>query len=454
MSNKNFGFGTQIRKSPYFDSTVKWGATGFSVYNHMYIPRDFGSPEQNFWNLIEKSILCDVAVERQVEITGSDAYKFIQLLTPRDLSKLSVGQCKYVLIVNNDGGILNDPVLLRLAENHFWLSLADSDVLLWAQGVAVNSGLDVKISEPDVSPLQLQGPTSQEIMVKLFGEDIRDLKYYWLREYQLDGIPLIVSRTGWSSELGYEIYLRDGSKGNELYEKIMAAGKEHGIQPGHTSSIRRIEGGMLSYHADADIHTNPFELGLDRLVNLDSEINFIGKKALKKIKEKGISRKQVGLVIDCAPLSGPNTTFWPIKKDRKQIGKVTSAVYSPRLKKNIALAMVSVEQSEIDFIGKEALKKIKQEGIKRKQVGLIIDCDPLSGPNTTFWPIEKDGKKIGKVTSAVYSPRLKKNIALAMIEINYSELGNRLDVQIHEGKYSATIVEKPFYDPKKNIVKS
>ena len=379
MSHKNFGFGTQIRKSPYFDSTVKWGATGFSVYNHMYIPRDFGSPEQNFWNLIEKSILCDVAVERHVEITGRDAYKFTQLLTPRDLSKLSVGQCKYVLIVNNDGGILNDPVLLRLAENHFWLSLADSDVLLWAQGVAVNSGLDVKIFEPDVSPLQLQGPTSQEIMVKLFGEDIRELKYYWLREYELDGIPLIVSRTGWSSELGYEIYLRDGSRGNELYEKIMEAGKEHGIQPGHTSSIRRIEGGMLSYHADADINTNPFELGFDRLVNLDTDINFIGK---------------------------------------------------------------------------EALKKIKQEGIKRKQVGLIIDCDPLSGPNTSFWPIEKDGKKIGKVTSAVYSPRLKKNIALAMIEINHSELGNQLDVQTNDGKYSATIVEKPFYDPKKKIASS
>ena len=379
MSNKNFGFGTQIRKSPYFDSTVKWGATGFSVYNHMYIPRDFGSPEQNFWNLIEKSILCDVAVERQVEITGSDAYKFIQLLTPRDLSKLSVGQCKYVLIVNNDGGILNDPVLLRLAENHFWLSLADSDVLLWAQGVAVNSGLDVKISEPDVSPLQLQGPTSQEIMVKLFGESIRDLKYYWLREYNLDGIPLIVSRTGWSSELGYEIYLRDGSRGNDLYEKIMAAGEEHGIKPGHTSSIRRIEGGMLSYHADADIHTNPFELGLDRLVNLDSEINFIGKKALKKIKENGISRKQVGLVIDCAPLSGPNTTFWPIKKD---------------------------------------------------------------------------GKQIGKVTSAVYSPRLKKNIALAMVEINFSNNGTSLEVTSHEGNYNSTVVEKPFYDPKKKIASS
>ena len=379
MMNKNFGFGTQIRKSPYFDSTVKWGATGFSVYNHMYIPRDFGNPEQNFWNLIEKAILCDVAVERQVEITGPDAYKFTQLLTPRDLSKLAIGQCKYVLITNDEGGILNDPVLLRLAENHFWLSLADSDVLLWAQGVAVNSGLNVKITEPDVSPLQLQGPTSGKIMIKLFGDSIKDLKYYRLREYNLDEIPLIVSRTGWSSELGYEIYLRDGSKGNQLYEKIMKAGKEHGLQPGHTSSIRRIEGGMLSYHADADINTNPFELGLDRLVNLDSDVNFIGK---------------------------------------------------------------------------EALKKIKKSGVKRKQIGLELECEPLKGPNTTFWSILKDGKKIGKVTSAVYSPRLKKNIALAMVEINQSNIGNKFKVKTNDVEVNCVVVEKPFFDPKKQIASS
>ncbi len=376
MINKNFGFGTQIRKSPYFDSTVKWGATGFSVYNHMYIPRDFGNPEQNFWNLIEKAILCDVAVERQVEITGPDAYKFTQLLTPRDLSNLSVGQCKYVLITNNNGGIINDPVLLRLGENHFWLSLADSDVLLWAQGVAVNSGLNVQIVEPDVSPLQLQGPNSGKIMIKLFGETIKDLKYYWLKDYNLDGIPLIVSRTGWSSELGYEIYLRDNSKGNDLYEKIMEAGKNDGLQPGHTSSIRRIEGGMLSYHADADINTNPFELGFDRLVNLDSENNFIGK---------------------------------------------------------------------------EALKKIKQSGIKRKQVGLELDCKPLEGPNTTFWPVISDDKKIGKVTSAIYSPRLKKNIALSMIDIDKSQIGNKLNVKTNDGEVNCVVVEKPFYDPKKKI---
>ena len=376
MIRKDFGFGTQIRKSPYFDSTVKWGAKGFSVYNHMYIPRDFGNPEQNFWNLINDAILCDVAVERQVEITGPDAAEFVQLLTPRDLSKLSIGQCKYVLITNHEGGLLNDPVLLRLAENHFWLSLGDSDILLWAQGVAINSGLNVTIKEPDVSPLQLQGPKSIDVMKSLFGESIINIKYYWFIETELNGIPLVVSRTGWSSELGYEIYLRDGSRGNELWELIMEAGKKFNLQPGHTSSIRRIEGGMLSYHADADINTNPFELGMDRLVNLDN--------------------------------------------DNK-------------------------------FIGKDVLIRIKETGIKRKQVGIIIDCDPLEGPNTNFWNLKKDNINIGKVTSAVYSPRLKKNIALAMISVKHSEIGNKFQVTTNEGTFDCIVVEKPFYDPKKKI---
>ena len=376
MQSDDFGFGTQIRKSPYFDATVRWGAKGFSVYNHMYIPRDFGDPEQNFWNLVNDAILCDVAVERQVEITGPDAAKFTQMLTPRDLSKMAVGQCKYILITNAEGGILNDPILLRLAENHFWISLADSDILLWAQGVAVNSGLDVKITEPDVSPLQLQGPKSGDIMKDLFGEEIMDLKYYWLRELDLDGIPVIVSRTGWSSELGYEIYLRDGSHGDDLWERIMVAGLPHGLKPGHTSSIRRIEGGMLSYHADADINTNPFELGFDRLVNLDMEA---------------------------------------------------------------------------DFIGKEALRKIKEEGPKRQQIGLVIDCDPLQGPNTTFWPIMINGEEVGKVTSAVYSPRLEKNIALAMVAAEWANLGAEVEVVTRSGPTHATIVERPFFDPKKAI---
>jgi glycine cleavage system aminomethyltransferase T len=373
---KDFGFGTQIRKSPFFDSTVRWGATAFSVYNHMYIPRDFGDPEQNFWNLINDAILCDVSVERQVEITGPDATHFIQLLTPRDLSKLAVGQCKYIIITNAAGGVINDPVLLRLGEDHYWISLADSDVMLWAQGVAVNSGLDVHICEPDASPLQLQGPQSGNIMEKLFGESISDLRYYWHREISLDGIPLIVSRTGWSSELGYEIFLRDSSQGDALWEKIMEAGKAYGLKPGHTSSIRRIEGGMLSYHADMDIETNPYELGLDRLIHLEGELDFIGKKALLKIKNNKLTRKQVGLQ---------------------------------------------------------------------------IDGEPLLGPNTRFWPIECEGTSIGKVTSAIYSPRLRKNIALAMVSIDYAQLGVQFNINTPEGVLKATVVEKPFFDPKKKI---
>ena len=344
----DFGFGTQIRKSPYFDATVNWGATAFSVYNHMYIPRDFGDPEQNFWNLLNSAILCDVAVERQVQITGPDASQLVQFLTPRDLSKMAVGQCKYALITNADGGILNDPIILRVGENKYWISLADSDVLLWAQGVAVNAGLDVHICEPDVSPLQLQGPRSMDIMKALFGDDIGELKYYWLRSVTLDGMELIISRTGWSSELGYEIYLQDSSRGTDLWDVIMSAGQPFGLKPGHTSTIRRIEGGMLSYHADMDNMTNPFELGLDRLVALDSDADFIGKSALRAIRDKGVTRKQIGLIIDGEAFAGPNTRFWPVICNDLVVGKVTSAVYSPRLEKNIAMAMIELASFEAD----------------------------------------------------------------------------------------------------------
>ena len=341
-----FSFGTQVRKSPYSDAALRWGAKGFSVYNHMYIPRDFGDPSQNLWNLINEAILCDVSVERQVEIKGPDAAKFTQYLTCRDLSKCAVGQCKYVLLTDADGGIINDPVLLKLAEDHFWLSIADSDVLLWARGVAVNAGMDVEINEPDVSPLQLQGPKSRDILRAAFGDAPTELKYYYFMEYDWDGVPLIISRTGWSSELGYEIFLRDGSAGDRLWEHIMSVGAPMGLKPGHTSSIRRIEAGMLSYHADMTLANNPYELNMDRLVNLDMEADFIGKAALTRIKEKGVKQRLVGLEIEGDPFIGSNDFFWPVMKDGKQVGTVTSAIYSPRLEQNIALAMLSVGHAE------------------------------------------------------------------------------------------------------------
>ena len=340
-----FSFGTQVRKSPYSDAALRWGAKGFSVYNHMYIPRDFGDPRQNFWYLVNDAILCDVSVERQVQIKGPDAAKFTQFLCCRDLSKCQVGQCKYVLITDQDGGIINDPILLKLAEDHFWLSIADSDVLLWARGVAVNSGMDVDISEPDVSPLQLQGPKSRDILRAAFGDAPTELKYYRFMEFDWDGVPLIISRTGWSSELGYEIFLRDGTQGEKLWEHLMAVGGPLGLKPGHTSSIRRIEAGMLSYHADMTLANNPYELGMGRLVDLDMEADFISKAALTLIKERGVSQQLVGLEIDGAPFVGSNDFFWPVLKEGVKVGTVTSAIYSPRLQKNIALAMISIDHT-------------------------------------------------------------------------------------------------------------
>lgn len=340
-----FSFGTQVRKSPYSDAALRWGAKGFSVYNHMYIPRDFGDPRQNFWHLVNDAILCDVSVERQVQIKGPDAAKFTQFLCCRDLSKCQVGQCKYVLITDQDGGIINDPILLKLAEDHFWLSIADSDVLLWARGVAVNSGMDVDISEPDVSPLQLQGPKSRDVLRAAFGDAPAELKYYRFMEFDWDGVPLIISRTGWSSELGYEIFLRDGTQGEKLWEHLMAVGGPLGLKPGHTSSIRRIEAGMLSYHADMTLANNPYEMGMGRLVDLDMEADFISKAALTLIKERGVSQQLVGLEIDGAPFVGSNDFFWPVLKEGVKVGTVTSAIYSPRLQKNIALAMISIDHT-------------------------------------------------------------------------------------------------------------
>jgi aminomethyltransferase len=344
---QKFSFGTQVRKSPFSDAALRWGARGFSVYNHMYIPRDFGDPVQNFWNLVNKAILCDVAVERQVEIMGKDAARFTQYLSCRDLSSCAVGQCKYVLLTDQDGGVINDPILLKLAEDHFWLSIADSDVLLWAKGVAAASDMQVTVREPDVSPLQLQGPLSRDILRAAFGDAPADLKYYRFMEVDWNGVPLIISRTGWSSELGYEIFLRDGAYGDDLWEYLMQVGGPMGLHPGHTSSIRRIEAAMLSYHADMTLANNPFELGMDRLVDLDMDADFVSKAALQKISREGVQQRQVGVTFDGAPIPGSNDDFWPIKVAEQAVGYVTSAVYSPRLEQNIALALVKAKYAEI-----------------------------------------------------------------------------------------------------------
>ena len=338
--------GARLRRSPFFEATQRHGAKAYTVYNHMLFPVCFDDMEAEYRHLLEHVTLWDVSVERQVEITGPDAFAFANMLTPRDLSRCAVGQGKYVVITAEDGGIINDPVLLRLGENHFWLALADSDVLLWARGVALKSGLRVSIAEPDVSPLQVQGPRAKEVVQALFGDAVTKLRYYWFLATKLDGIPVVVTRTGWTGEVGYEIYLRDGSRGDELWERIMQAGKAYNIRPTGPSDIRRVEAGILNWGADMTLENNVYEVGLDYLVDAGKHADYIGRAALERIKAQGVKRKLTGVAIDGPPIE-MNAVRWAVAVNGAGAGQVTSALYSPRLKSNIGYAMVPVAHATL-----------------------------------------------------------------------------------------------------------
>ena len=340
-------FGPRVHKSPFFESTRRYGAKSFTVYNHVYMPTSYSGPVDEYWSLVNDVTLWDVTCERQIEVTGPDAFRFIQLLTPRDMSKCEVGQCQYMVLTNQDGGIVNDAILLRVREDQYWLSPGDGDVLMWASGVAVNSGMDVEVFEPDVSPLQLQGPKAPYVARDLFGDWAVEMKYYRLKETTLDGIPLVVSRTGWSGELGYEIYLQDHKFGDQLWERIMQVGQPYNIAPAAPSTIRSIEGGMLSYVSDITLQDDPFVIGMDKFINLEQEDDFIGKEALIKIKAEGPKRRLVGIEISGDPLVGSNEHYWPITNSGEVIGHVTRCVYSPRLEKNIGWANLTTANSAI-----------------------------------------------------------------------------------------------------------
>ncbi len=338
--------GARLQRSPFFDKTLAAGCKSYTIYNHTFLPSYYSDPVTEYWHLLKDVALWDVAVERNVEIRGPDGFEFMQLLTPRDVSKCRVGQGKYVLITDEDGGILNDPVLLRLEENRFWIALADSDVLLWAKGVARHAGMDVRITEPDASPLQVQGPKSKALMADLFGDKVTSLAYYFFTPIELDGIPLLVTRTGWTAEIGYELYLLDASRGPDLWDAVLRAGKRYNIRPTGPSDIRRIEAGILNYGADMTIENNPYEVDLDRLVDLNKTDDFVGKAALQRIKEAGPTRKLVGIEIHGKPIEF-NMTKWPVRARGKAVGRVTSAIHSPRLKKNIGYAMVPIEDADV-----------------------------------------------------------------------------------------------------------
>ena len=339
--------GARNRRTPYYEATQRHGPQGFTVYNHMYFPIRFGSFEDEFEALLNGVTVWDVAVERCLEISGPDGLAFAQLLTPRDLSKCAVGQAKYVLICDSDGGIINDPVLTRMDDTTFWFALASSDALLFARGLKnAYPDLSATIREAEVAPLQIQGPRSKDLLTALLGDGILDLKYYHWNRAEIAGAPVVVTRTGWTSEVGYEIYLIDLSKGTDVYEAIMKAGEPYGVRPTGPSDIRRIEGAIFNWGADMTYENNAFEMGLERLIDfgLPDEAS-ISMAAYRRIRDAGVTRRINGIVIDGEPFPDLNNTKWPVRIDRERVGKVTSAVYSPRLSQNIGYAWLPAARS-------------------------------------------------------------------------------------------------------------
>ena len=341
----SLGIGSNIRKSPYFDATVADGVQSFSVYNHMYLPAHFGDPKAEYERLVKGVAMWDVGAQRQVEISGPDAGSLVQYICARDIADTAIGQGRYVPICNHQGILINDPVLLKLSEEQFWLSIADSDIELWAAAIAAERGLEVRVFEPDVSPLAVQGPKSAEVIALLFGDWIHELKYFWFRETSLLDIPLVLARSGWSKQGGFELYLRDAACGKTLWEIVREAGTALGIGPGAPNDVERLESGLLSYGADARAQTypaNPFEVGLGKLVDLDSPDDFIGKQALSKIKRDGVKRRLTGFVIHGDPVSGSEHPV-PVTQNNSVVGSIGEMAYSSRLSKNIAIGIISNE---------------------------------------------------------------------------------------------------------------
>jgi len=339
-------FGPWYRQSPFFKSALRAGCTAFDIYNHMYIPGYYDDPITEYRLLNEAVTMWDVGCERTVEVAGPDADRLIDMITCRNLTTCAVKQGKYMLVTAPDGGIVNDPVLLHVADQTWWMQLADSDAGLYALGVATAAGLDVDVTYPDVHPMQVQGPLSAKTLEKLVGRGIFDIKYYWLEEFEIRGIPVVISRTGWTAVPGFEVNLLDGSKGDELWNAVAEAGEEFGIKPIGPSEARRIEAGIFNYGSDMTIDDTPFHvMGLERLVE-DQPQDYIGKSALERIRSEGVDRKLVGIDFEGSdPLPGIATT-WPAYHRDREIGRVTAAAWSPGLGRNIGYVWVPIELAD------------------------------------------------------------------------------------------------------------
>ena len=330
----------RLRSTPYTSRIEKQGVTAYTSYNHMLLPAAFGSLEDSYHHLKKNVQIWDVAGERQVEITGRDSAKLVQIMTCRDLSKSKDGRCYYCPIIDDDAGIINDPVVLRLSKDRWWISIADSDVILFAKGLAIGNKFELKIFEPNVDIMAVQGPKSFPLMEKVFGEKITKLKFFGFDYFDFKGTQHLIARSGWSKQGGYEIYVENTKSGLELYDHLFEIGKEFDVKPGCPNLIERIESGLLSYGNDMDLYDNPFECGFDKYVNLDSDVTFLGKEKLKKIKSEGINRKLVGLIIDANEIS--MTKSLEVKDvNNSIIGEMRSACFSPYFNKVIGIAMIN-----------------------------------------------------------------------------------------------------------------
>jgi glycine cleavage system aminomethyltransferase T len=341
---------TRLRPSPFFDATVTEGVASFTTYNQMLMPTGFGHPEEEYWRLINGVSMWDVAVERQVQLAGPDAGRLAQVLAPRDLSTCKEGQGKYVALCNHAGTIINDPILLKRADDLYWFSIADSNILFWARAIAAERGLNVTITEPDVSPLAVQGPKAAAVTAAIFGDWVNELKFFWFREAEIEGIPVVVARSGWSKQGGFEIYLLDGTKGSALWNIVKEAGQPWHIGPGNPNTHERIESGLLSWGGDTDDQTNPFEVRMERYVDLHVPDDTIGIHALRSIKTQGPKRHQLGVILDGDSPAGSAFTWFDINHEGVKVGDLTNIIWSYRLKRNIGFALVSVTTKPGDTV--------------------------------------------------------------------------------------------------------
>ncbi len=331
----------RIRRTPYTDRVEQAGVRGFSVVNHMLLPKAFRtSVEEDYWHLREHVQIWDVSCQRQVQIQGPDASALVQWMTPRNIGKARVGDCLYVPIIDANAGLINDPVLLKLAEDKFWLSIADSDLLLYAMGLALGRGLDVEICEPDVAPLAVQGPRSEDLLAGLFGEHVRQIGFFKFGWIAFEDTRQLIARSGYSRQGGFEIYLEGGHLGTALWDAVWSAGQPLNIAPGCPNLIERIEGGLFSYGNEMTRENNPLEIGLGKFCSLDGSVDHIGRAALQKIAADGVAREIRGVAFGggpCPTCSKP----WPVMVDDREVGRITSAIWSPRLKRNVGQGMIA-----------------------------------------------------------------------------------------------------------------